>query len=150
MTYAAKTSVAVEKTRGEIEKLVTKHKATRFASGWEANAANVMFDMRDRRVRFTLPLPKDSDFRHRPNGSRRNTLARIETLHAQALRSKWRALFLVIKAKLEGVEAGVETFEAAFLAHIVVPGTGETVGDRFIPELASIYEGAPMRPLLGA
>jgi len=35
MAYAENTKVPVEKTRAEIERLVGKYGATRFASGWD-------------------------------------------------------------------------------------------------------------------
>jgi hypothetical protein len=140
MTYAANTSVAPEKTRAEIERLVMKHGGTTFAYGVEPNAAQVMFDMRDRRVLFRVqfvPLEKHV------------SRAAAERRREQRVRSRWRALLLVIKAKLEAVDSGVETFEQAFLAHLLIPGKG-TVGDRLIPSLDDVFDGRPMPPLLGA
>jgi hypothetical protein len=34
---------------------------------------------------------------------------------------RWRALLLMIKAKVEAVESGVVTFEDEWLAHFVLP-----------------------------
>ena len=42
----------------------------------------------------------------------------------QACRERWRALALVLKAKLVSVETKVETVEEAFLAHLVVNDEG--------------------------
>jgi hypothetical protein len=58
-------------------------------------------------------------------------------------------LLLCIKAKLESVEAKIETFEEAFLAHVVLPD-GETVGEHALPAVAAIYKGGQLRPLLPA
>ena len=46
---------------------------------------------------------------------------------AEEVRRRWRALLLVIKAKLESVESGIETFEEAFASQIVL-ANGQTVG----------------------
>lgn len=64
----------------------------------------------------------------------------------QACRSRWRALLLSVKAKLESVEIGISEFEEEFLAHIVDPATGRTVGEDIVPQIAKRYEqnGAPV------
>jgi hypothetical protein len=67
----------------------------------------------------------------------------------QACRSRWRALFLCIKAKLESIESGIETFEDAFLAHIQMPD-GKTVAEHVKPNIAIAYQTNPMQPLLPA
>ncbi len=61
----------------------------------------------------------------------------------QERRRRWRALLLTIKAKLVSVENGIEKFEEAFLAHIVIAG-GQTVGQKALPELAQIYKSGSM------
>ncbi|HWF01594.1 MAG TPA: hypothetical protein VG248_17460 [Caulobacteraceae bacterium] len=52
----------------------------------------------------------------------------------QACRQKWRALALVIKAKLEAVSAGITTVEDEFLAQTMM-GDGRTVGEVVQPQL---------------
>ena len=54
---------------------------------------------------------------------------------------------MVIKAKLESVESGIETFEQAFLANVVLPG-GTTVGDYMTPQIAESYRTGQMPPML--
>jgi hypothetical protein len=58
-------------------------------------------------------------------------------------RARWRALLLVIKAKLESVESGIATFEEEFMAQIVLPDD-QTVGQWVLPEVARIYETGRM------
>lgn len=132
--FATQTSVPPEKTRAEIEKLVTKYGAKRFLSGWEDGTAAVMFEMHGKRVRFTLPLPM-------VDGSK------IQKKLDQETRTRWRALHLVIKAKLEAVASGIFSFEQEFLSHIVLP-TGATMGEHFIPQLDKILSGHKPPPLL--
>jgi hypothetical protein len=45
------------------------------------------------------------------------------------------------------VEAKIETFEEAFLAHVVLPD-GKTVGEHALPAVAAIYKGGQLTPLL--
>ena len=151
MTYAADTSVSPEKSRAEIERLVTKYGATKFVSGWEEVGAAVLFEMRGRRVRFTIPMPNPKDRKFTHDRYHLRTPADQKRRVDQATRTAWRALLLVIKAKLEAVEAGIAVFESEFLAHIVLPGTGQTFGEWAIPQIARAYEEAgampPMLPM---
>ena len=56
---------------------------------------------------------------------------------------------LCIKAKLESVASGIETFEEAFLAHVIVDD-GQTVYDYVRPKLVEIAETGAIVPLLPA
>lgn len=59
--YAQGTTIDPAKSRAEIETLVTKHGATGYVSGWQGNLVKVMFEMRGRRLRFSVDLPDVSD-----------------------------------------------------------------------------------------
>ena len=67
----------------------------------------------------------------------------------QAGRQRWRALALVIKAKLEAVESGITEFDDEFMAHIMLP-SGETFGSWAKPQIAAAYDTGDMPPLLPA
>jgi hypothetical protein len=67
--------------------------------------------------------------------------------YEQAERQRWRALALVIKAKLEAVESGITEFEREFMAHIVLPGGG-TVGDWMLPQIEQAYSSGQMPAML--
>lgn len=150
MRYAADTSVPVERSKAEIEQVVSRYGATGFMSGWKDDQAMIMFEMRSRRVKFLLPLPdKNSDeFRKTPTGRIRKNVQANTQAWEQACRQRWRALGLTVKAKLEAVETGISTFEQEFLAHLVLP-SGETVADQMLPRLDGILSGKPLPPLLG-
>jgi len=132
MTYAARTRVPVEKTKTEIETTLARYGADRFAYFTEASKAIIVFEVQDRRVRFDLPLPEGAG-------------ERIQ----QQRRERWRALLLCIKAKLESVTSKIETFEEAFLAHVVMPD-GRTVYEHTGPRIAEIAKGGELQPLLPA
>ena len=105
--------------------------------------------MRGRRVRFTIPMPNPKDRKYTHDRLRVRTLADQKRRVDQATRTAWRALLLVIKAKLEAVAAGICVFESEFLAHIVLPGTGQTFGEWAIPQIARAYdEAGEMPPML--
>lgn len=65
----------------------------------------------------------------------------------QACRQRWRALLLVIKAKLEATECGISSFESEFMANIVLPD-GTTAGDFMLPQIAEVYKNGTMPPML--
>lgn len=123
MAFAEGTVVPVAKTRGEVEALVQKYGATRFASGWvDDTKAAISFVASGRLVRFVLALPTDDDAKKktpRRRGWRSPTEAQWRKWKDAETRRRWRCLLLAIKAKLEVVESGIHSFEQEFLAHIV-------------------------------
>jgi hypothetical protein len=151
--YATTTSVPVQRTRQEIETLLSRYGATSTAFINDPTESHVAFMVNGRRVRFTLKLPNKADraFTHtRRAGSsieRPRSTTAIEASWEQACRSSWRALLLVIKANLEAVEAEILTFEQAFLPFLMLDD-GTTVGERVIPEYTAAIEGKPFRPLM--
>lgn len=134
--YATETKVPVAQTRGEIEAILAKYGADQFMYGSQSNpaAAAIAFRYAGRQYRFLLPLPEPGDFRTRE-------------LFDQATRSHWRALFLIIKAKLEAVEREVSTFEQEFLAYTLL-ADGRTVAEEVEPTIRQIYHTGRVLPLL--
>jgi hypothetical protein len=148
--YAADTSVDSTRSRGEIERTLARYGATQFAYGWNPEHAMIGFVAKDRQVRFVLPLPSRTDraITHTPAKRIRRDPAGVEAAYEQAVRQRWRALALVIKAKLEAVEAGIVTFEDEFAMHMVLPD-GQTVGQWITPQIDRAYESGQMpAPLL--
>lgn len=148
MKYAETTSVSSEKSRNEIERILTKYGARSFMYGWQNASAVIAFEMVGRRVKFILPLPDRGlrEFTHTPNRDTLRTDKAAYEAYEQAVRQRWRALALVIKAKLEAVESGITVFEDEFMAHIMLPD-GQTVGSWMKPQIAKAYEIGTM-PLL--
>jgi hypothetical protein len=130
--FAEKTRVPVPQSRQEIERLLERHKAKQYGTGvdYDILQARVQFRLHDRVVRFTIALP---DPKQLGRGIR----------FEQAERQRWRALLLVIKAKLESVENGIETFEQSFLANIVMPDQ-RTVWESVAPGIESAYKDGKM------
>ena len=146
-TYASSTDVPSDRWRSEIERTLVRYGATSFSYGWEAARAAIQFVNDGKQIRFTLPLPDrtDREFTHHSRGARTATAA--EAAYEQAVRQRWRALALVVKAKLEAVDAGITTFEEEFLVHLVLP-SGASVFESVAPAIEQAYSTADTRPLL--
>ncbi len=144
--YAQNTNVAVSKSKAEIEKTLKRYGAKEFAYGCSPDKAMIGFIFKKRTIRRTIILPPKEDFRYTPTGLRRCD-STIEKEWEQACRQRWRALSLVIKAKLEAIESGIASLEDEFLAYIVLPG-GSTIGQELEGEIDKIIETGKMSKLL--
>ena len=147
--YASSTTVSSERTEAEIRRLLVKHGATAFMSGQRADLAAVSFEIADRQIRLLLPLPdRESDeFVLTPGRGRRRHPDDAQRAWEQACRSSWRALLLIIKAKLEAIASGITTVEREFLADVVLPDKS-TVGEWAAEQLAVAYSSGGMPALL--
>lgn len=146
--YAERTELGPDRSRVEIERTLRRYGATAFAYGWQDGAANIGFTIADRSVRIELPLPcvGDATIARTPTGRPRGREARDQA-YEQAVRQRWRALTLIVKAKLEAVEAGISTVEREFLADVMI-ADGTTVGAWAAPQLALVYERGARPALL--
>lgn len=135
--YAERTSVPVNQSRAEIERLLEQHGASGFIFGTTNGQALLAFEMKERRLRFLVPMPVANK-----TGSNEKQVAGEQ-------RRRYRALLLVLKAKLEAVVSQIVTFDEEFLAHIVIEGN-TTVGDRMVPAIPQALKSGGLPPLLGA
>lgn len=149
MSYAEKTSVSVSKTKADIEDLVQKAGADQFVSGYKDDIAIIGFTLNNRQIRFVLPLPNKNDngFWFTPERKTKRTKEQAYAAWEQACKAKWRALYLIIKAKLEAVESGISTVEREFFYDIVLPD-GKTVGQYMAPQIEEAYKTGDMPPML--
>ncbi len=149
--YAEGTKVSSADSRAEIERTLTRYGADGFMYGWEGRQALVAFRIGGRQVRFilTMPDPKADEFCSYMRGSVRfDREPHIATEKwEQGCRQRWRALALVIKAKLEAVESEISCLEDEFMANIVMPD-GRTVGDTVRPSIELAYQTGTMQPML--
>jgi hypothetical protein len=140
-SYAAETTVPVERSKHEIERTLERYKASEFAYAVKPNEAMIGFLLQGRHIRFTLPLPdrNDDQFRKTATGRVRHAHANELALQAweQACRQRWRALALAIKAKLEAVDSGIATIEDEFLGYMVLPN-GDTFAEWATPQLEKV------------
>lgn len=147
--YAANTSVPIDRSKAEIERILTRYGADQFAYGWDkAKGAMLAFSARNRQIRIVLPLPKQGERKYAktPTGRARSESAAYAEWE-QDVRSSWRALALVVKAKLEAIEQGIATFEDEWLAYTVLPD-GRTVSEHVQEKITAAYEGEQVPALL--
>jgi hypothetical protein len=147
--YAANTTVSSESSRNEIERTLRRYGADDFAYATNKQQAMIGFVADGRTVRFILPMPdpKAREFILTPSRGNLRSSADAEKAWEQAVRQKWRALALMVKAKLEAVESGIVTFEQEFLPHIVMPG-GQTVYENVQANIEDAYQSGKVKPLL--
>jgi hypothetical protein len=148
-TYAEGTDVPVERSKAELDKLLEKHGADQrvFGANDRDGIALVGFTLQGRQIRINVPIPKLDDIPEPRSGNKGRSKAemRLKALE-QKKRERWRALLLVVKAKLEYIAMGVTTPEREFLADIALPN-GTTVGDLLAGkdgELKEIYSSGEM------
>lgn len=129
------TEVPVSRSQGHIRDLLRDHGAQQFsfseAEGLDGSRfATVDFVHHGHGVRIRVPLqaPDPAEVRRKAQRARSKTAQQIEReAYDQEERRIWRVLFHTLKARMVIVEEGVETFEQAFLAHLVDPSTGLTL-----------------------
>lgn len=127
--FAADTKVTVSESLAEIERTVARYGGGQFVFGISEEQGVIGFSKEGRQVRFHVPFgEKDGGYYQRQ-------------------RQRMRALLLVIKARLEAVESGVEAFEDSFLANIVMPN-GRLLGQEVRRQIATAYESNEMPQLL--
>lgn len=147
-TYASNTDVSSDRSRNEIERTLARWGADSFAYMTNREQAQIAFEYENKRIRFALPLPdRDSkEFTKTPTGKPRVATAAAQA-YEQSVRQKWRALSLVVKAKLEAVESGISTFEQEFYANIVLPN-GQTVFEATAPQVSQMIATGERGPLM--
>lgn len=148
--FAQKTSVPVDRSRAEVERVLQRYGASGFGYSWQRREvpieppplhgaktelreySDIVFDFKGRRIRLDVPMPTEREA---------GTAAKVEA----ATRQRWRALLLVLKAKLEAVESGISTLEREFLADIVTED-GRTVGDILVPRITEAVRSGRLLP----
>jgi hypothetical protein len=147
--YASNTAVSSEKSRNEIRRILMRYGADQFIDGENRQGATIGFAFEGRGIRFVLPMPdrNSPEFTRTPGRGRPRRSDAAEREYEQAIRQRWRALALVIKAKLEAIDAGITSFDEEFLAHMVLPG-GQTVGQNVLPMIDEMRQTGRKVPLL--
>ena len=152
-TYAATTDVSPGRSREEIEATLVRYGCDGFRYTWDGlkNANVLEFRLNNRMIRLYVPMPDVNDrvqmdrLKAAAKAARQST--KPEALYEQAVRQRWRAMLLYVKAILEAIENGVTTLDEALLSGMVLPG-GETFGQWAAPQLDRIALEGRMPPLL--
>ena len=149
--FTARTKVSADSSRAEIERTLHRYGADLVDQG---PTTDIRFRLGARHVRLNLTLPSPADpaftmFQRAGKVVARQSQVEMLRLYEQACRQRWRALALLIKAKLEAAEAGITTLEDEFLAATLLPD-GSTMGEWARPQIDAAYRlgGMPRSPLL--
>lgn len=140
--YARDTEVSAERSKAEIERILTRYGAEKFMYSWDSGKATIAFVAKGRTIKITLTLPDrmSPEFAETPMKHLSRTPTGRQAAYEQAVRQRWRALALVLKAKLEAVSAGIASFEDEFLAYTMLPD-GQTVAAWIQPQLKEVASG---------
>jgi hypothetical protein len=133
--YAEGTTVAVGKTKDEIDRLLARVGAAQTVMGSDRPGKRVLLGFSLGGRQYRLSATTDRSQRQRDP--------------EQLEREAWRALLLIVKAKLEIATSGHSTIEQEFLANVVLPN-GSTVADDVLPKIQAAYESGRMPLLLPA
>jgi hypothetical protein len=160
--FGESTEVPVERTRAELDALLSKHGATQRATyeDEELGVAAIQFRMAGRMVRLEVKTAPASSFEPKswqamngcseksPGFKAKRQEWRVKQA-AQAARAAWRRLLLICKAKLEIIADGGSTLEREFLADVMLPD-GKTVHQLLSGQIEEAYSSGRMPPLLSA
>jgi hypothetical protein len=136
--FAEGTTVQAGSTKGQIEDLLTSHGCDRYGTMADFATAWILFQHEGIGYKISIQLPDPDDKAFTEYVSRGTRYARADTaardLYVKELNRRWRALYMVMKAKLVAVDEGITTFVDEFLSHAVLPG-GDSFGEHYAPEL---------------
>lgn len=126
MNYAKTTTVSIDSSRAEVDKLLRRAGARKCMSGWDNERAFVAFVLGNVPVKQTIQMPKKEDFIKTETGRDRKHNAAMQAWE-QACRQRMREFCLLLKSKLVAVSIGMRSIEHEFYADICLPGTGKTI-----------------------
>lgn len=149
--FAEGTDVPAARSEAEIKAMLVKFGADSVITGNEGRKVFVLFRARDRFVKFTMQMPSADDSPERTESSRYKLKPEQREAWAESeARRRWRALALLVKAKLTGIADGIVTFEEEMLAHVVMPD-GRPFIEEALPAIATSYKtgASPILRLTG-
>lgn len=146
--YAQGTTVSVERSKIEIERLVTKWGGGNYLIGSFDGRQAVLFAMQGRTIRMVVNTPDKNErrFTHTPGRDHERTSEDAHKEWERACRQAWRSLLLQLKAKFEAIADEVADIDDEFMAYYVLPD-GKTFGEHMKPKLAKAFEQNKMPQL---
>ncbi len=146
--FAEGTRVPIETTRMELERALRAYGADAVVIGWDGPTSTIAFRIQGRHVKYVIQRPDRSEsvISSYPSGKPRPSHAIPEAIAAEH-RRRWRALLLIVKAKLELVASGDSDFEDEFLSRLMLPD-GTTVREWMVPQIDAAYQTGRMPALM--
>lgn len=133
--YAKSTKVPAKRTKAKIQEILEAYGVEEMFWGTSPRGDGIGFKYNNRVYKRNVTMPKRGEF---------STQQKYE----QAVRQRWRILYMSLKMKLEEIDDGGVSFEDQFLAMMALPD-GSTVSDFMkLPVNVSRLEKAEMPKLL--
>lgn len=143
MAYAKETSVSVSQRISNIRAMLSRFgaRSVGMRDDDDLGLHFIEFKFNEVNIRMTFPDPEweSREIQFTESGKKRSEL-QAEAAFQQALRARWAAAEMILKARLVAVECGFRTFEVEFLPDIVAEH-GETAAEH-MEKLR--LEGKPM------
>lgn len=131
-SYARRTTVAPARTRAEIEHELEKRGASAFGYNRDGQRNVIAFTLGGLQVRMELPMPPRDDYKDHKAGN--GVRVSGQKVYDEEVARRWRALLLVVKAKLVAVDEGITSLEREFLADTML-ASGVTVLEQVRPAI---------------
>lgn len=138
--YAQRTRVSEDRSQAQIQAMLKKFGAQSFALGWDQDSAGVRFRYGQYVIKLEAPLPARDQFAETPTG-RGRPKADVERRWKEARRQVWRALRLIIQAKLAAIDGHIASFEDEFIGYAEL-GNGQTVAEWAKDRIPEIGRGS--------
>ena len=146
--FARNTSVSLDSSRAELERLLRRAGAEKALSGWDCDTAFVMFVLDGVPIRQKIQMPTKNQYAKTEQGRDRKKDAVLKAWE-QGCRQRMREFVHILKAKLISVSLGIRTVEHEFFADICLP-SGKTVFEEQEVELSkALKENRLPKLLLG-
>jgi len=147
-SYAQGTSVSVDRSKAEIEAILRRYGADGFGHYQKGDRAEVCFEIVGKPFRIDIPMPSQKDFAVTEKG-RKRVESQVDAEYEKECRRRWRAICLVLKAKLELIYMGASTIEKEFMLHMVLDN-GSTVQEKLLPHINEIVKADKIGKFLSA
>jgi hypothetical protein len=131
--YAYGTKVSATDSRGEITGILAKHGVSTMAWGTKPTGDFLQFEIGGKLYKFSIDRPSMDDAREsflsagKTDWGWRHQADQEVALDAE-WRRRWRAIVLLIKAKMEFADGGETTVEREFMPYLML-ANGQTMAD---------------------
>ena len=118
--YIRGASITASESQTEIQDMLAGYGATSLRCTREDRKATISFAADGRQFRIVLTLPRSADDPLKPPST-----GHAPKTAQESARQRWRALSVLIRAKLDAVASGIVTFDQEFLAYRI-PTQGQS------------------------
>jgi len=139
--YAAGTTVPVNRSKADLEKICIKYGAKNFSVLQNDFLTAIFFKYHDRVYRFDMDMGK---IKIAKTGNQVNDKKKFEAEE----RRRWRVMVITLKAMFESVENEVMDYELLFQPYTVLPDN-TIIGHRISKQIDQLYAGDTAHDLLG-